>query len=406
MIPGYVARNSFCMSESELDLDLKRSIGSRKNALIVKFGQIGDVIMAIPAVHALHQQGFDIHWVCGKTVQPLLECYSWINLIPADDKAILSGKTFRRVRSIIALWSQIAFRSCDLSAVLYYDRRYRLLTFPVRARRKMALSQELRATSLVAGRHHTDEYLRILLGNEDSCRDQSAPPVPPDHLPPSPWDAKSSPRRIAIVPGGAGYLVRHQPLSHPAEPAAVRRWPIDNYVTLARRLLDRGWEVVLLGGPEDAWATPHFQQLVVTDCIGALSLPEVISACDACDAVISHDTGPLHLAGLSKACLVGIFGPTNPATFLPRRPYVTGIWGGQGFACRPCYDGRDFAPCHFNGCMHQVTHELVLRELDQLLDDRSKGISSAWRIVSPYESSLPDNSAVDSTLGKTLSILE
>jgi heptosyltransferase II len=371
------------MLESEFGLDLKRSIGSRKSALIVKFGQIGDVIMAIPAAHALYQQGFDIHWVCGKTVQPLLECYSWINLIPVDDKAILLGKLLSRVRNVAALWRQVAFRSYDLSAVLYYDRRYRILTFPVRALRRIALSQESRATALVAGRHHTDEYLRILLGNEDGFRDQSAPPVRPDHLPPSPLHAKSKPRRIAIVPGGAGHLVRQQILTYPAEPAAVRRWPIDSYVVLVRRLLDRGWEVVLLGGPEDAWARPHFRQLAVTDCIGALSLPEVISACDACDAVISHDTGPLHLAGLSRACLVGIFGPTNPATFLPRRSFVTGIWGGRSLACRPCYDGRDFALCQFNGCMHQVTVELVLRELDRLLDDRTQGKERDWRIVCP-----------------------
>jgi heptosyltransferase-2 len=372
---------SLQMSESEFDLDLKRSIGSQKSALIVKFGQIGDVIMAIPAVHALHQQGFNIHWVCGRTVQPLLERYSWINLIPVDDKAILLGKLFSRARNIAALWNQIAFRSYDLSAVLYYDRRYRLLTLPVRARRKIALSQQSRATTLVPGRPHADEYLRILLGNEDGYLDRSIPPVRPDRLPPSPWQAKGRPRRIAIVPGGAGHLVRQQILTDPAEPAAVRRWPIESYVALTQRLLDRGYELVLLGGPEDAWAKPHFQQLVVTDCIGTLSLPEVISACDACDAVISHDTGPLHLAGLSRTCLIGIFGPTNPATFLPRRSFVTGIWGGRSFACRPCYDGRDFAPCRFNGCMHEVTVELVLRELDRLLEDQSQGRSNDWRII-------------------------
>ncbi len=365
----------------EFYLDLKRNMGSRKSALIVKFGQIGDVIMAIPAVYALHQQGFAIHWVCGKTVRPLLECYSWINLIAIDEKAILLGKLPLRIRTIAALWSRIAFRSYDLSAVLYYDRRYRLLVLPVRARRRFALSQQSRETTLIAGRHHTDEYIRILLAREDSCQDHSSPPVRPDRLPPSPLPAANSPRRIAIVPGGAGYLVRQQTSAQPAEPAAVRRWPIEHYVNLTRRLLDRGWEVVLLGGPEDAWAKLHLQQLAVTDCIGVLTLPEVISACDSCDAVVSHDTGPLHLAGLSDACLIGIFGPTNPATFLPRRPFVTGIWGGAHFACRPCYDGRDFAPCRFNGCMHEVTPERVLRELDRLLEDRSQRKSSAWRIL-------------------------
>ena len=145
----------------------------------------------------------------------------------------------------------------------------------------------------------------------------------------------------------------------------------------------RGWEVAILGGPEDVWVNLTFGASAVSDYIGHFSLPEVVRACDDCDAVITHDTGPLHLAGLSHACLIGIFGPTDPATRIPRRPYSVGIWGGQGFACRPCYDGRDFAPCTFNGCMHQVTPALVLRELDSLLDARQKGLESPWRIVFP-----------------------
>jgi len=363
-------------------VDLKFKTNAHKSALIVKFGAIGDVIMAIPAVHALYQQGFDIHWMCGKTVQPLLECYSWINLIPVEDKAILFGGIFHRARNIVGLWSRIGFKRYDLCAVLYYDRRYRLLTMPVRARHKLALSRQSRKLTLLAGRHHTDEYTRVLLGAEDGCREQSTSPIRPDRLPPSLWPAKDVPQRIAIFPGGGNHLIREQATERLPE-QVLRRWPVENYVVLAKHLLDRGWEVVLLGGPEDAWVKPYFQSLVITDCIGTLSLSEVISACDASDAVVSHDTGPLHIAGLSNTCLVGIFGPTDPATRVPRRPLAVGIWGGQGFACRPCYDGRDFAPCKFNGCMHQVTPGLVLRELDRLLDDRARGSCRPWRVVFP-----------------------
>jgi heptosyltransferase II len=368
----------------------KNKPDSRKSALILKFGAIGDVIMAIPAAGALYRQGFDIHWVCGRAVQPLLECYSWINLIAAEDKAILLGGAFERARNIIGLWSRVGLRKYDLCATLYYDRRYRLLTFPVRARHKLALSRQSRETTLLAGRHHTDEYARVLLGTEDGYQETSTPPVRPDRLPLSQWPAKSVPQRIAIVPGGGNHLIREQAKGRLPE-QVLRRWPVESYVALARKLVNRGWEVVLLGGPEDDWVKPYFQQLVVTDCIGGLSLPEVINACDACDAIVSHDTGPLHLAGLSDTCLVGIFGPTDPATRVPRRPFAVGLWGGQGFACRPCYDGRDFAPCQFNGCMHQVTPKMVLRELDRLLSDRSQGKASPWRIVYPDGDSVPDS---------------
>jgi heptosyltransferase II len=338
----------------------------------VKLGQIGDVIMAIPAARALYDRGFEIHWVCGRAVRPLLESYSWIRLIPTNDNELLLGSPFQRVIQVCMLWSKTTFRRFDLCATLYYDWRYRLLTLPVWARRKVSLSWRERNTMLVPGRHHSDEFARILLGLEDTCREQSIAPVRPDILPPSPLPTKTAPRRVAIVPGGANNLLREQYL---------RRWPVEDYVDLANRLLKRNWEVVLIGGPEDLWVKPYFRDLSVVDCIGTLSLPEVVAACDACDGVVSHDAGPLHLAGLSHACVVGVFGPTDPATRVPRRPFAVGLWGGQGFACRPCYDGRNFAPCSSNGCMRQISSELVLRELDRLLDARSREESPTSAVI-------------------------
>ena len=345
-----------------------------KRALIVKFGQIGDVIMAIPAVRSLHEQGFEILWVCGKAARPVLECYEWIHVIPVDDKAILRGSLLERVRGVVDFWRKVLWSRYDLCATLYYDRRFHLLTGPVRARRKLALSAAARSTVLLAGRHHTDEYERVLLDRKDGYAPQSLGPVRPDALPPSPLPGRNGTRRILLFPGGTSNILGEQ---------VLRRWPVESYVKLAQLLLERGWDIVVMGGPEDAWVRSHFAQLPVADRIGTLSLPEVISACNSCDVVITHDTGPLHLAGLSGAGLVSIFGPTDPATRVPRRADAVGIWGGQDFACRPCYDGRDFAPCTFNGCMHQVSPELVMREVDSLLESRTKGHARPWHVVEP-----------------------
>ena len=338
--------------------------------------------MAIPAARALYDQGFDIDWVCGKAVEPLLACYSWMQLIPVEDKVLFFGRTAQRIKVLLKLWRGLVLQKYDVCATLYYDDRYRMLTLPVRSRRKVMLSQRARKTTLLPSRHPADEFVRILLGLEDGYREQSSPPARPDRLPPAPLDGRVASQRIAMFPGGVQHLVREQ-VSQRVPEQALRRWPVERFATVAENLVLRGWEIVLMGAPEDAWVRSHFKHLPVTDCIGAFTLPEVISACDACDAVITHDTGPLHLAGLSKACLVGIFGPTDPSTRVPRRPDAVGIWGGQGFACRPCYDGRDFAPCQFNGCMHQVTPQLVLRELDRLLEARSRGVAVPWHVVCP-----------------------
>jgi heptosyltransferase II len=342
--------------------------------LILKFGAIGDVIMALPAVRLLYDTGMHIDWVCGSAVGPLLDCYSWLNVVRVDDRALLNGTAGERARSLGRLWRRLGGIRYDLCANLYYDQRYKVLTLPVRAKKKIMLSRDFRENLLIPGRSYADEFARFLLGREDTYNATSLSPIRPDRLPQiSPLPDRTR-ARVALVPAGASNMLRQQTL---------RRWPVENYVAVAKKILDSGAEVILLGGPDDIWVRPFFAALEVTDCLGALTLPQVVAACDQCDAVISHDTGPLHLAGLSHAAIVGIFGPTDPGSFLPRREFVTGIWGGVNFACRPCYDGRNFAPCRHNGCMHQVTPEMVLREMDRLLERKGRGLPAASRIVLP-----------------------
>lgn len=354
----------------------------RKRALILKLGAIGDVVTTVPAARALYEQGYEIHWICGKVSQPVLECYCWIKIIPADEKAIFKGSVLQRAIGIGRLWSKIAFRAWDIAAILNYDRRYRLLILPAFRRRTAALSREAREANIIGSRSRTDEFARMMLGLEDGYREQSFAPIRPEILPQSPLPAKSAHRRIGLVPGGASNLVSTQ---------FLRRWPIEKYAVLAEKLLERNWEVVLLGGPDDAWVRHHFEHLKIMDCVGNLSIPEVISVCDTCDAVISHDTGPLHLAGVSSACLVGIFGPTDPGNVIPRRSEVVAIWGGQRLPCRPCYDGRSFAPCQFPECLQEIQIDIVLRELDRLLNARSRGVAEPWRVVNPIPETTGDH---------------
>jgi heptosyltransferase-2 len=251
-----------------------------------------------------------------------------------------------------------------------------VFTLPVRAARHLTLSRTERDRRILPTRSHADEFARILLNLKDTYREDSLPPLRPDRLPPSPLPEPKA-RRIAIVPAGASNMVRQQTL---------RRWPADRYVSIAKTLLARGDEVVLLGGPDDVWIRTHFEALAahprLIDCIGATTLPEFISLADTCSLVLSHDTGPLHLAGLSLAPVLALFGPTDPGSFLPRRSGVRVLWGGEGLACRPCYDGRDFAPCESNGCMQSITAETVLCTIDEML--AGSVASAPFQILQEY----------------------
>jgi heptosyltransferase-2 len=326
--------------------------------LLVKLGAIGDVIMAIPAAHAMHAQGYEIYWVCGQNQAPILALYPWINVIPVDEPALLHSGKLESLRTLLALWRRLPGGPFDLCATLYYDLRYKLLTLPVRARRRILLSHSNRATQLLPGRHHTDEYARILSGRADGEAPHQLAPIAPPVLPPNPLPLTVGKPRIVLIPAGARNLFRDD---------ALRRWPLESYVSLASALLQSGHEVILSGGHGDAWASPAFAHLPVTSVIGEHTLPQTLGLLNSAAVTITHDTGPLHLAGITSTAIVAIFGPTDPRGRLPQRPNTVALWGGEGFACRPCYDGRDYAPCLNNGCVQQITPAMVLGEIQTLL---------------------------------------
>ncbi|MGB7591418.1 MAG: glycosyltransferase family 9 protein [Terriglobia bacterium] len=327
--------------------------------LIVKLGAIGDVVMALPAVKVLKERtGGEVHWMCGRAVVPLLRQFPFIDhLIEVNDRALLSPSPLARLGEIVRVWRMLAGQRYDTCAVLYYDWRYRLLVLPVRKKQLITLSRSNRARRLLPGRYHGDEYARILLGEDGLRPDRVTPVRPSGRLLATPL-ARGIPKRVALVPGGARNALRDDP---------QRRWPLSYYVELAGALVARSYEVVLAGGPDDAWASQAFAGLPVKDFIGRLDLVESIGLFDTCDLVISHDTGPLHMAALSSAAVLALFGPTFPGERLPSHPELRVLWGGERLACRPCYDGREFAACPDNRCMKEISPSLVLAAAEEML---------------------------------------
>jgi heptosyltransferase-2 len=327
--------------------------------LIVKLGGIGDVVMALPAVKLFKERtDGEIHWMCGSTVVPLLRRFPFIDrLVEVNDRALLGPSPLASLGEIVRVWTMVAGRRYDTCAILYYDWRYRLLVVPVRKKRLVTLSRSNRARRLLPGRFHGDEYARILLGEDGLRPDRVTAVRPSSGLLATPL-TRGIAKRVALVPGGARNALRDDP---------QRRWPLSHYMELSTALLARGYEVVLAGGPDDTWVSRAFADLPVKDFIGRLGLVESIGLFDTCDLVISHDTGPLHMAALSSAAVLALFGPTIPMERLPSHPQLRVLWGGERLACRPCYDGREFAACSDNQCMKGISPSLVLAAAEELL---------------------------------------
>jgi heptosyltransferase II len=106
----------------------------------------------------------------------------------------------------------------------------------------------------------------------------------------------------------------------------------------------------------------------VIDFLGTLTLEETLGVLAHASLVISHDTGPLHLARAVRAPTIALFGPTIPRQVLGAIPAnVIVMWGGDHLACRPCYNGRDFALCQNNLCMQDISVAQVIDHAELLL---------------------------------------
>jgi heptosyltransferase-2 len=220
-------------------------------------------------------------------------------------------------------------------AIGYRDRRYGLLALGAMGPRRWFKPP--------AGLYHAHAYYELLGGRiEDLAKN---PIHPADLL--GEW---RTPARggIVLAPGGAKNLLRDD---------ALRRYPIKHYVELARRALDLGRSVTLMGSASDEWIRTYFSGLPVRFEIGTVKLEDIPLWLRQFERLVTHDSGPMHLGFMSGIPVTALFGPTRADEKVPRNYADNGsivIQGGQGLACAPCYDGRDYADCSHQKCLKDL----------------------------------------------------
>ena len=288
-----------------------------RTVLIVKLAAIGDVVMALPMITALRAQDPATHitWLCGTTVAPLLERVEGIDeLVTIDDVAVLAGNQARKAQAVIAGWSALSGRRFDLVLTAHSDPRYRMLAARVRARERRWLGERRPRPRLVPGRYHGDEYVRLVTGRRRRHRGALRGAC-------AAGDARCGGRRAAGRDRRAAARSRSHPggARNPARDNPLRRWPLERYVELARLLTANGDAVLLTGGDDDGGYARRSKASRSSTSSARRPLPGLAALFARCAAVVTHDSGPLHIARLVDAPVVGLFGPTAPSTRRARR---------------------------------------------------------------------------------------
>ncbi len=106
-----------------------------------------------------------------------------------------------------------------------------------------------------------------------------------------------------------------------------RRWPFEQYVQVAEKLLADDWQVVFVGTRAERWDEKPLEAIAakagVIDLTGKTSLTDLMDLMRYADLVVSNDTGPAHLSIALGAPTVVIVGGGHFTSFVPYPPEAT-----------------------------------------------------------------------------------
>ena len=117
---------------------------------------------------------------------------------------------------------------------------------------------------------------------------------------------------------------------------STKQWPWNSFLQLIHIFNKEGFKVVLIGSEVERSIGEKLQSSQCHSFIGDLSLMESVMVLSRSKALISNDSGAMHLGSLLSHPTLALFGPTVPE--LGFRP-----WNPRGFVfeikellCRPC----------------------------------------------------------------------
>ena len=197
--------------------------------------------------------------------------------------------------------------------------------------------------------------------------DESKPLVnltPKLNVSPSAKESVEHKLRDAHIPIGSLYVI-----CPGAEYGPSKRWPADHFAKLASSLIaqDPNNQIILLGSKgDDAIAQEILSQAVdvknIHNWCGSTSLDEAIALIGISKAVISNDSGLMHIAAALKIPQVAIFGSSDPAHTPPLSDKAQVIW--LNMSCSPCHKRE--CPLGHLKCLKDILPEQVLATLNTL----------------------------------------
>jgi ADP-heptose:LPS heptosyltransferase len=338
-----------------------------RNILVIDFGQLGDVVMSLPALRAIRARfpQANITVAVGKPGKELLSLSGYANhILEVDRVALRDGPTLISIGRIAKFVAQVRKARYDFVIDLHSYYETNILGFLSGAPQRLYSRRSNRSLDFLANfkpqpareattAHLVDRYLDVLkpLGIQNAPRTPKLNTLAADDFAIEALLKKEKAQTGALLAGifpGAGN--------------ATRLWPLEKFAELADHLIrnDRV-RVIVFAGPEERQMVPQMRKVFPSGTIflDRLTIPQLAAAQARLTLFVSNDTGPAHVAAAVGTPVIVILDRPDLNSFTPVGEHNRFI-GGPSITQIPVAD------------VYRAAHELLaLNRTNQLIQQRS-----------------------------------
>jgi heptosyltransferase-1/heptosyltransferase-2 len=285
----------------------------KEKILFIRLRLLGDIVFTIPAVQLYKRNypGNEIFYVVEERFQEAAEIIPGVKRIITvpDRMGIKEIIRFRNKIKKLGFQTVIDFHSGPRSALLTFlsgaNNRIGYRT----PNRNWAYNHLVPRKSENASSHSVANQARLLTPLGIDIKE--IPPYP---------DFRIKEEEVSEKLQKIGNLNKTIVI-HVGAKKRYRDWGIENFSSLIKKLNQENYNIFLIGkGEEEEERGKYLNSLFdVSNFVGTLSIKEILYVIAHSDVYFGADTGPLHLASLTKTPIVALYGPNVPEVSGPYR---------------------------------------------------------------------------------------
>jgi heptosyltransferase-2 len=344
-------------------------MNGQERTLVISPNWIGDAVMAQPLLRLLKQAHPErpIDVLAPPQVVPVwrrIQEADHIMVTPFRHRALQLGERLKTA-------SRLRERGYSDAYVLPNTLKYALIPWLARIPRRVGYKGEMRY-GMVNVMHHDDTPPRAMVPFYAALAREPELPVSVPGLVTRPSlivggeETEAVCRRLGIALDRP--LVAFAP---GAEFGIAKRWPPAYYGLLAARVAEMlpGVQIALLGSPNDREICELVQSQAgkatgaVRNLAAQTSLDDAIALLAQTRAVVSNDSGLLHIASALNRPVVALYGSTDP-NYAPPLSEIARIVSLR-LECSPCRKRE--CPLGHHDCMNKMSVDRVWSELEPIL---------------------------------------